>query len=110
MTVVTGSKGKVRRVNIDFRVNCRGAGGFRDGTQLTIRRRARKYGRFSSRGSYRYAAGVYTVGVRVFSRGKLRPDGLFTGDVRVKMRIELSGRFITRCRIGKTGWSAKRFR
>ena len=43
----------------------------------------------------------------MFSRGVLR-SGVWTGDLRVKVRVYRNGQFVDRCRLGKTGWSAGR--
>jgi hypothetical protein len=105
--VGTGSAGKVKGAGFGWVASCRSGATMRGGTLYRPKPQYRTRGRFSSRGAYWFTVDGHRAKARVFLRGVLR-SGVWTGDLRVKVRVDRNGQFVDRCRLGKTGWSAGR--
>jgi hypothetical protein len=108
-SVRTGADGLVIRVRVRWRARCR------DGTTLTGGTTfAPPFDRSETRAFE--DGGVYparvTGGLRssntAFVRGSLARNGPWRGTFHVRSVLTRRGRTVTRCRLGRTSWSARR--
>ncbi len=106
--VRTGSDGRVNFVEVRYTAACDNGNALRNGTKFlpTFDLTGRK--RFEDGGSYSFGLGNgERARARTYVRGK-RASGRWSGDYRVRIRVTRNGRFVTWCKLGKTGWTASR--
>ena len=106
--VVATSGGEVSRVSVRYLARCGDGEVLRSGTTFlpTFDVSGRK--RFEDGGSYSFGLGNgERARARTYVRGK-RASGRWSGDYRVRIRVTKNGRFVTWCKLGKTGWTASR--
>jgi hypothetical protein len=108
VTVRTGADGLVTRARISWRTRCRG-GSFTGGT-VFLRPIDRLEPRaFEDGGTYRRRIGRFRSTDTAFIQGKLRADGRrWRGSFHMRSVIRRRGRVVTRCRVPKVRWSARR--
>ena len=106
--VVATARGEVSRVSVRYLARCGDGEALRSGTTFlpTFDVSGRK--RFEDGGSYSFGLGNgERARARTYVRGK-RDSGGWSGDYRVRFRVTRNGQFVTWCKTGKVGWSARR--
>jgi hypothetical protein len=108
---VVKTDGKVTSVVVRYLAQCGDGEVLRGGTEFRPPLKINKRRRFEDGGSYSFGVGGNErARARVYVRGKRRAGGVWSGDFRVRARITRNGRTVTWCKLGKTGWSARRIR
>lgn len=98
----------VRTLAISWRAPCRLRGRADEGASRISFLRIRSDRRFGNRGSFRSAsAGGLVASVTESLRGRFTPRGRAFGSFTASVVFRKRGRYVTRCRTGRVGWSAR---
>jgi hypothetical protein len=108
-SVRTGADGLVVRVRIRWRARCGDRTTLTGTTAFAPPLDRSETRRFEDGGSYpaRVTGGLRSQNT-VFVRGSLARNGPWRGTFHVRSRITRRGQTVTRCRLGRTRWTARR--